>query len=224
MGRGHVARGETRVPPVGPLPEAGSRESRSRAQPGKARLRGAQARARARPRPPAPGGDPGDGAGSRSRCEGISRGAEGAPQTSPHRRAQPRGRRCLHVGSRGSPASGFSPTRSAISSLSSGSLFSGVKVDRRARVRRFSASQPFVGQRVDGPFARLARLLTRGEVAELRESFRLDVVLAFARPGEHPPSPRQAQEIVGARSGAAHQARGSRTRRGSIRCLTYYGS
>ena len=97
-----------------------------------------------------------------------------------------------------------SPTRSQISRRSSASLFTGVKV---TGVRAYVAQgiEPLVGQRVDGALARLARLLARLQVAELRQPLRLDVVLALARPVEDPAAPGHAQQVV--RAGAARPTR-----------------
>ena len=77
--------------------------------------------------------------------------------------------------------------------------------DRRLRPRA-QRLEPLVGQRVDRPLARLARLLARLEVAELGQPLGLDVVLAFARPVEDPAAPGHLQQVVRAHALAADEA------------------
>ena len=98
-----------------------------------------------------------------------------------------------------------SPTRSATSSRSSSSLLIGVNVTGVARPRA-QRLEPLVGQRVHGPLARLARLLARLQVAELREPLRLDVVLALPRPVEDAPAPRHLEQVVRAHALAPDEA------------------
>src|SRR5262249_32675419 len=63
-----------------------------------------------------------------------------------------------------------------------------------------------VGEGVDRALPGLARLCARGEVAELREPLRLDVVLALPGPVEDPAVPRHLQEVVRAGSAVADEA------------------
>ena len=97
------------------------------------------------------------------------------------------------------PRVASSPTRSPISSRSSGSDFTGVNEDGRARVGA-QRLEPLLRERVDRARPRAAGLRARLEVSQLREPLGLDVVLALPGPVEHPPAPRHAQQVV--RTGA----------------------
>ena len=98
-----------------------------------------------------------------------------------------------------------SPTRSATSSRSSGSLLNGVNASGvRAHVAQ--RLEALVGERVDRPLARLAGLLARLEVAELGQPLGLDVVLALARPVEEAVALGHPQQVVRADALAADEA------------------
>ena len=175
--------------------------------------------ARARPCPPARGAGRAACAGARSPSAGTCGG--GGSRRRPASVSRRRSRRSA-MSSRSAirlSRVGPSPTRSATSSRSSGSLLTGVK---RAGVRahcgeRFEA---LVGQRIDGPLARPAGLLARLEVAEPWRG-------AWARrsTGSRPPSrgcgrawPCAAGRARRRRRG--RRGRGSRTRTGSAHLLT----
>ncbi|HEU0335437.1 MAG TPA: MMPL family transporter, partial [Gaiellaceae bacterium] len=73
--------------------------------------------------------------------------------------------------------------------------------DGRAGVGAECVEAP-IGERVDRPFACLAGLAPRFEVAEPGQPLRLDVVLALARPVEHAPAARHPKQVVRARAPA----------------------
>ena len=98
-----------------------------------------------------------------------------------------------------------SPTRSATSSRSSGSLLTGVNASG-VRAHALQRLEALVAERVDRALARLARLLARLEVAEPGQPLGLDVVLALAGPVEQAVALGHPQEVVRAHALAADEA------------------